>query len=147
MKQLIFSLCFIPLLLAIKPYQGMGVLELKINNIKHKHGTVWVGLYPSESAFLDKEKAILYSIKNPESMQTSIFIDSLEHGNYAIALFHDLNDNGTLDFSFWGPPSEPYAFSGSLKSKWRVPSFMDVKFSFFESEKVIVTTLDSWWNQ
>lgn len=124
-----------------------GVLELEINNIKEYHGTVWIGVYRSESSFLNKEEAILYSVKNPSASNKSIVINNLHYGDYAIALFQDLNNNGTMDFDWLGIPSEPYAFSKPLHSKWRAPVFKEVKVSLYQSQKTITTSLTNWWSQ
>ncbi|GGF36655.1 DUF2141 domain-containing protein [Echinicola rosea] len=47
-------------------------------------------------------------------------LDQLPIGEYMIAVLHDSNGNGKLDYSIFGVPKEGYAFSGqfscSLKS-------------------------------
>lgn len=125
----------------------IGVLKLNISNIEHDYGTLWIGVYPSADSFLDKESALLYSLKDPQKYTEAIIINDLDYGDYAIALFHDLNNNGTLDVNWLGVPTEPYAFSKPLHSKWEIPSFWDVKINLYQSQKTINTTLNSWWNQ
>ena len=36
-----------------------GSMELAINDIEHNYGTLWIGLYASEEAFLERIKLIL----------------------------------------------------------------------------------------
>lgn len=125
----------------------IGVLKLNINNIEYNYGTLWIGVYSTAGSFLDKEKALLFSIKDPSKYKEAIYINNLNYGDYAIALFHDLNNNGTLDLNWLNIPTEPYAFSKPLNSKWKIPSFGDVKINLHQSQKTVNTTLSSWWEQ
>jgi len=125
----------------------VGVIEVKINNINEHYGTLWLGVYRSEASFLNKEEAILYSVQNLSDNEESVIINNLDYGDYAIALFHDLNNNGVMDFDWMGIPAEPYAFSKPLRSKWRVPAFKEVKISLHESQKTVSTRLMTWWSQ
>jgi len=47
---------------------------------------------------------------------------------YALGLFHDVNDNGEFDLNWLGLPSEPWAFSGTPKTRLRLPYFNEVSF-------------------
>jgi len=125
----------------------MGVLKLNISNIGHSYGTLWIGVYSTADSFLEKENALLFSVKDPKKYKEAIVINNLNYGDYAIALFHDLNNNGTLDVNWLGIPIEPYAFSKPLSSKWKIPSFWDVKINLYQSQKTINTKLNTWWEQ
>ncbi|QDH79239.1 DUF2141 domain-containing protein [Echinicola soli] len=46
--------------------------------------------------------------------QLPIRLDALPEGNYMIAVLHDSNGNGKLDYSFFGVPKEGFAFSGQF---------------------------------
>ena len=48
--------------------------------------------------------------------------ENVKPGNYAIAVFHDLNGNGKLDRNLIGLPSEPYGFSNDVGRRG-FPSF------------------------
>jgi uncharacterized protein (DUF2141 family) len=71
-----------------------GSMELAINDIEHNYGTLWIGLYASEEAFLDKDQAHLEAIKVSDFKDKRIYLNDLDYGDYAVALFHDLNNNG-----------------------------------------------------
>lgn len=125
--------------------EDTGSLILNIKNVKTDTGIIWIGIYDSEQNFLIKEKAILerYDISSPVKNPT-IRIESLKFGEYAIALFHDVNGNGEMDRNFFGIPSEPYAFSKKPKSRWRLPRFDEIKFDFKANNQSISTTLEKW---
>ena len=115
----------------ITPTNNSGSLELKVENIRQKDGTIWVGLYQSSEDFLDREQAILLAARVDRTGSINITLPNLQHGkDYAIALFHDLNDNGELDTNWLGLPSEPWAFSGEPRTRLRLPRFDEVRFRY-----------------
>lgn len=120
-------------------------LMLQINNIQDSKGKIWLAVYDSQDSFLDKTKAIMLrgiEVKNARQLQFKL--EGLDLGIYAIAIFHDVNENGTMDQSFIGIPKEPYAFSKRPSSKWRVPVFEDVKFQFNYSGQLLQLNLENW---
>jgi uncharacterized protein (DUF2141 family) len=136
---LLFSLSFQP------AEKREGTLIIEIANIKSQEGIIWIGVYDSEDTYMVKEKAIVEGIKVRTTGQIKFEMARLAYGEYAIALFHDINGNGELDRNLVGIPSEPYAFSQELKSKWRLPRFKEVKFRFSHSRQVLRTELRKWW--
>jgi len=124
-----------------------GSMELAINDIEHNYGTLWIGLYASEEAFLDKDQAHLEAIKVSDFKDKRIYLNDLDYGDYAVALFHDLNNNGELDVNWLGVQEEPFAFSRPVPSKWRLPKFSEVKVGLYQSHKTVSTNLKTWWDQ
>ncbi|MEO0339347.1 MAG: DUF2141 domain-containing protein [Bacteroidota bacterium] len=134
------------ILLSFTPHSSdIGTLQISVENIKVAEGMIWVGLYRSEEDFLIKEKAILVGINVEKEGQMKITMPNLDYGEYAMAIFHDLNNNGEMDRNLVGIPSEPFAFSQKLKSKFKIPKFEDVKFTFEQDQQVLNTTLNKWW--
>ncbi|OUD15783.1 hypothetical protein TPSD3_04035 [Thioflexithrix psekupsensis] len=58
-------------------------------------------------------------------------------GTYAIAVFHDANNNGVLDRNFAGIPTELYGFSNNARSTLGSPRFAQAAFTV-EEENVEV---------
>ena len=54
--------------------------------------------------------------------------EMLLHGEYAIAVFVDLNGNGKMDKNFLGIPKEQYGFSNNVMGRIAAPSFEQAKF-------------------
>ncbi|TXF88496.1 DUF2141 domain-containing protein [Neolewinella aurantiaca] len=123
-----------------------GTLRFSVNNIKHAGGTIWVGVYSSEDDFLDREKARLVAVKVSKTGDKFIEIPEMIVGKeYALGLFHDENDNGEFDTNFLGLPAEPWAFSGKLKSRFRMPRFEEVSFRFEEGAPEQMLRLRTWF--
>ena len=123
-----------------------GTLRFSVDNIKYAGGTIWVGIYTSEDDFLDRDKARLVAVKIDATGKRYIEIDGMEIGReYALGLFHDIDDNGEFDTNFLGLPSEPWAFSGELKSRFRLPRFKEVSFLFREGAPEQALRLRTWF--
>lgn len=122
-----------------------GSLIIQVDNIKKAEGFLWIGIYDSEDNFLVKEKAIVEGIEVTRTGSVQIKFPSLPYGTYAIAMFHDLNGNDELDRNRIGIPTEPYAFSGDLRSKWRLPNFSEVSVAFKSNGQKIHFRLQKWW--
>ena len=122
-------------------------LTVQIDNVESTSGVIWVGVYDSADNFLNKDKAILKRIEIRHPGVVSLRISDLLYGkDYAVAVLHDLNNNGDLDRNFFGIPTEPFAFSGTIHSSWRAPRFDEVKFRLVRYEQTVYLHLKSWWD-
>jgi uncharacterized protein (DUF2141 family) len=121
-----------------------GALALAITNVRQASGTIWVGVYEAKD-FLDREKARLVACRVNAAGMITVDIDGLVEGKeYALGLFHDLNDNGELDTNWLGLPAEPWAFSGRLRSKLRLPHFGEVSFVYRRDTRQQLLRLRKW---
>lgn len=121
-----------------------GILHLKVSNIKEARGMIWVGVYDSKENFLIKEKAIVEGMPVDSIGTLKMEVDHVKFGHCAVAVFHDINGNGEMDRNWLGIPTEPYAFSRKPRSKWRLPRFDEVAFTFDDPAADLAVTLDKW---
>ena len=88
-----------------------------------------MGIYEGEHDFLNRDLARLVYAEVDQTEQITIELPDMTVGKkYALAVFHDINDNGELDRNWMGLPSEPWAFSGEPKTRFRLPTFNEVSF-------------------
>lgn len=123
---------------------NQGKLLIEVSNINAAKGKIWVGVYDKPEHYFEQDKAIVKAVKVSKTGKTSLSINRLKYGTYAIALFHDVNGNGKLDQNMFGVPTEPYAFSKLPKSKWRLPKFEEVKFYFQRNNQIVKAPLQRW---
>ena len=122
-----------------------GKINVKVENIQLAKGSIRLALYRSAEEFLDTEKATAFhSFKVSKTGSLNAMLDGIEHGEYAIAVFHDENDNGELETNIFGIPTEPYCFSGSGHSKWKPPVFRDAKFIVSADGTTLNLRLEKW---
>ena len=127
------------------PSDTGGSLLLRIDNIEQPGGMVWVGIYDSQSSFLNQEKAVLVQGEKIERAgKTMLRLREIPYGTYAAALFYDENNNGVMEQNWIGIPLEPYGFSVPFSPKWRAPRFNEVKFDFLRDGQLLETELMRW---
>lgn len=108
-------------------YAQKGVIKLEVTNIECPKGILRVSLYNKSDEFL-KEGAEYRKLKlDVNSNGLCCTIDKLPAGEYAIAMYHDKNEDGECNRSWLGIPTEGYGFSRNFKPVLAPPSFKKVK--------------------
>ena len=110
--------------------QELGILKVKIDGFKNDDGCVRVALANSPenySAHTDIFRGVSVKI---DTNRAICFFKDIPHGEYAIKVFHDENDNGDLDTNFLGIPSEDYGFSNNASGTFGPPSWSAARFYF-----------------
>lgn len=109
-------------------------LTVAVSGIKNNEGTLKVGLYNSEKAFLKTAyQSFSSEIKNNKAIIT---FTNLPAGEYAVSVFHDENNNQKLDKNIMGIPSEDYAASNNAKGFMGPPTYTDAKFAINKDSKI-----------
>ena len=122
-----------------------GTLLVQVENLESDDGCLRIAFFNSEKSFLKDEQAVLateYYFKGTKGVQMRF--EDITFSTYAIAIYHDQNNNGKLDKNRLGIPKEPYAFSNNARAKWRSPKFKEAKFSFQKKEQKIKLELHRW---
>lgn len=88
-------------------------LEINIKNIRSSKGNIKVALYQGPKGFPSSfQSAYQTEIVEIQGDSTKHTFRGLVEGDYAIAIFHDLNNNNILDTRF-RIPREPFGFSNN----------------------------------
>lgn len=125
--------------------QEKGELWIKVNNIDHATGMIWVGVYNSTESFMIQSKAVkVHGVHATNTGSMMIYLQDLPFDTYAFALFHDIDNDGRLNQNFIGIPTEPYAFSSKVSSRWRKPYFKEMKFPFTKDRQTLSVNLTYW---
>ena len=112
--------------LLLIPNKPVADIVVKVSNLSDNNGQVIVLLYNSETNFL--KQAVLKKTAKISNNKSAVIFNEIPEGVYAIAVIHDENNNGKLDFNFFGIPSENVAASNNAKAFIGPPSFEDAKF-------------------
>ena len=143
MKKL--SAVFLGLLIALSLSGQQGVqtqkLSVKITNIKTNGKILFVGLYRISDEFPELTKT-WKNAKVKSHRQESIIEFDVPFGDYAIAVFHDLNGNGRLDKNLFGYPSEAFGFSNNIKPVFKSPDFSECLYSFHQNSNSMTIKLN-----
>jgi len=123
-----------------------GSLTVHVSDIETQDGAIHAALYDTQSAYdeEDIDPALGKKITSWKGASCTLTWEDLPHGTYALAVYHDVNDNGKLDTNTFGIPTEPYAFSNNPAVKWRRPRFREVSFPVDSSDTTLELRLSRW---
>ena len=109
-------------------------LKIVVTNLKSSSAPVMLAVYKKCVPFPDDKAAISYLTVNPTGNKAIAEFD-IPDGEYAVAIFQDINKNGKLDTGWFGIPKEPYCFSNNFKPIMSAPKFEDCSFVIKDSPK------------
>lgn len=113
--------------LMITPLASAANLTVNVENIAQTKGTIMLGLF--DQATYNGDGAVNGASLKVEGTSVSAEFEGLEPGEYAVRLYHDVNDDGEMNTNPFGMPTEPYAFSNDAKgrfgpAKWDAAKFV-----------------------
>lgn len=110
-------------------------IQVHITGISSQKGEIFVALYSSSNGFpSDASKAIKTAKAVPSNGKASLNFTLIPEGNYAIALFHDINGDGKMNTNIFGIPKEGYGFSNNVRNLFRAPTFEEASFRVGKSD-------------
>jgi len=116
-------------------------LTVVVDNLESSSAPVVMGVYGTSNTFLDtKDQLKEYRFK-PKKGKLVATINDLKYGEFAMAIYQDVNSDGKINKSVIGMPQEPYAFSNNYKPVIKAPTFENCKFAYNAHENTIRITL------
>ena len=116
------------------------MLTVKITGIRNTDGNIRVALRRDESTIV---AARIVEI-DPKTLTAEAVFDNLAEGTYGVAVIHDENKNGKLDFNEMGMPLEGYGHSNNPAKRPGPPPFDETKFTFAAPGSTIEIELVYW---
>jgi uncharacterized protein (DUF2141 family) len=96
---------------------GVDTLRVTVKGLKAGKGNIRVAVFDDAHREEFPEGKYLYGAVVPaDKEQVTVAIANVLPGEYAIAVFQDINENEKLDRNIVTKPKEPYGFSGAWKS-------------------------------
>ena len=116
-------------------------LIVQVSGIKEK-GTIRIAVFDQPDGFPDANAAVRLATAKAREDGVTVAIEKMMPGTYAIAAFHDLDEDGILSTNLVGIPTEPYGFSGDSRGRFGPPSFSDVAFELSVEDGNITVILE-----
>ncbi|MFY9309552.1 MAG: DUF2141 domain-containing protein [Bacteroidia bacterium] len=110
------------------PLDSLSYIVINLSGMKNTNGKINVALYNSEQTFNDPDQVYRKLFLSTTGSTMTINIDSLPAGQYAFGVFHDENDNASIDTNFLGIPQEGFSFSNNAYGSFGPPTWADAKF-------------------
>jgi uncharacterized protein (DUF2141 family) len=125
----IFALLYLTLF-AAAAVRAQSTIVARITNIRNDRGVCQVCLFDNAAAFSGSSGAPLQCVQAPVKNGVSeAQFGSVAPGEYAIAVFHDANNNRKMDKNFLGIPKEGYGASRNNLPFAAAPAFDENKFT------------------
>jgi uncharacterized protein (DUF2141 family) len=101
---------------AILNTAGVDTLLVTLEGLKAGKGNIRVAVFEEGHREEFPEGRHLYGAVVPAAKEkVTVAIANIPPGQYAVAVFQDLNENEKLDRNIFTKPKEPYGFSGAWK--------------------------------
>jgi uncharacterized protein (DUF2141 family) len=104
-----------------------GTLSVHVAPLRDAHGVVRVALYDRDATWLSQnaERACVVDARLGD---TECDFGTVPAGRYAIAVLHDEDADGQMDYDWIGIPSEGYGFSNDAPVIFSAPGFGSAAF-------------------
>mgnify|MGYP002778230153 CR=1 FL=1 len=103
-----------------------GNLTVEIDSFRNREGQVCASLFASSQGFPNNRKNVVQrQCHKITSVPLTVNFRNLKAGNYAVAIIHDTNGDGTLNRNDIGMPIEGYGFSRNPEIRTAAPKFND----------------------
>jgi len=109
-------------------------LTIEVRGLTSNKGKIYVALYrrgDSFPSFTGNYKGVL---ADADQKTVQVVFNRIPADTYAVATFHDENNNGVMDKNMFGVPAEIYGFSNNARKTFSAPSFQEAAFEL-ESER------------
>lgn len=105
-----------------------GTLVIHVQDVSPKGGILRLGLYDEAGYPDDDAKPVVSADVPAQPGVTTVTLNNIPPGAYAIQAYQDTNSNDKMDTSWFGIPQEPFGFSRDARPRLSKPSFAATKF-------------------
>jgi uncharacterized protein (DUF2141 family) len=125
------------------PFKVLGQqfsVTIKITGLQNNTGKVMLSLYNSADGYPQLPAKAFRTVNSVITNNTcTIVLPGIPKGTYAIACFHDENNNGKMDTNVIGIPVEGVGASNNAKGFMGPPKFKDAQFIVEKDTQISVT--------
>lgn len=122
------SLLIILLFLFSFGFSQTATLQIKISGIKADSGVLRIGLFNNAEDYKSKSHPVFENSLGIADTVTEIAFQQLPTNVYAVAIYHDANNDNELNKRKFGIPNEGVGFSGVRQSGFKPPDFSEASF-------------------
>lgn len=103
-----------------------GDLTITVDGLKRQKGQICFSVFTGNKGFPNnKDSSLQTGCIKVAGTSVKLNFRDLEAGNYAVAVFHDVNSDGALNRNFIGIPTEGFGFTNNPAIRTGPPKFND----------------------
>jgi len=115
-------------------------LTVKITAIRNADGNLRVALRSDENTIVQGRTVDI----DPKTLTAKVVFENVPEGSFDVAVIHDENKNGTLDFNDVGMPIEGYGYSNNPPKRPGPAPFEETRFALNAPSTSIEIALIYW---
>ena len=140
-KYILFFLLSISFFSFSGPFAELSV-TIYVKNITNATAPVRIALYRSTDKFPKENGYYKAFVFTPNKTgEVAFTLNNIPPGDYAFAVYQDINNNGKMGTNIFGYPKEPFCFSNNVKPVFSAPDFEECKISVNEKNRNIYVSL------
>lgn len=112
-RGLVLSWLFVSALLVVAAGGDEGAIVVVVEGSETTDGSIRISVYGSKDSFLREPVLNRAAKPGPEGRTEIVFRRDELPPEFAIILYHDVNDNGEMETGFMRIPKEPYGLSNN----------------------------------
>ncbi len=116
----------LPLVASISAQSAPPGLDVEITGVRSDRGVIYIAVFADAESYEQTTDAIAKVAVPAVEGTVTAHLDLPAAGTVAISMFHDENDNGSLDTNRLGIPLEGYGFSNGVVGRFGKPGFSKI---------------------
>lgn len=133
------TLCLLFLFIISQQSAETYDLTIIIDGFSSNKGSADIAIYRKTDEFPVFGKQFKGRVVEITNQTARITLKNLPQNNYAIAVYHDKNNNKILDKNYLGIPVEAYGFSNNARRTFSAPSFSEASVVVNNSKTINIT--------
>ena len=120
---------------------GQTILAITVKGVHSSKGNVTITIYPGIAKHFLAPHAKLSRVRLPAASVVHACMTVPQSGDYAIAIYHDENNDHDFNRTFIGLPAEGYGFSNDAPAVAGLPSYNAAKFTAHDGVNPLTITM------
>jgi len=114
------------------------LIWVKVTDLRSNEGKVGITVFDSPDGFPGDDENAIFREYFDINDQTTVAEITIPPGKYAIAVYHDEDENGDLKTNFIGMPKEGTGSSNNPKPRMGPPKYEDCEFDAGETQHLTI---------
>ena len=114
-------------------------LTINVKGFPSSKGEAFIAIYRATDDFPVFGKQYKGKTTTISGNVSQVVFSSIPSGSYAVAVYHDKNNNNVLDKNYLGIPTEAYGFSNNARRTFSAPSFSEASVVVNKSKTINIT--------
>ena len=116
-------------------------LTINVKGFPSSKGEAYIAIYRATDDFPVFGKQYKGKTTTISGNVSQVVFSGIPSGSYAVAVYHDKNNNNVLDKNYLGIPTESYGFSNNVRRTFSAPSFEEASFKVGANKTIQITLI------